>query len=425
MAAGGVMLFAFGLFFRFMHWPGAALVLLLSLFLLVIFFLPAYGYNLVLELSGRRSKALSVFGAITFCFIGLATLFKLNHWPFAGPLVLAEYIFAGMVLIPWLLVSRLRTAETGKQKAGLVSGHVSLSLLILGMLFKIMHWPGGFFLLFLGTTLALFVYVPITVYRYGKEETLSVLRNRLGVIALIAFLTYITFGTGASNMILYSFVSLEESIEQSEAGPEKKLESLYFTLNELKKNEPGNSNVELYHARAMKVKELSNDLFDHIEKLKSHLISKVDGTPEQIPAIEIAAIDSKDNYDTPSTILVGDPENPRTGAWSALELKTKIIAYRQDILSLYPANAIRENAAKTMGLLTPDKIYAPDNYRESWEVANFQAKPIVSIITHLSKLQLDVRNTEVTAVETMYNMAQGAGIPANEREKNVTGESKK
>lgn len=414
LAALGVILFSLGLFFKFFHWGGAPLLLLVSGFLLVIFFLPSYGYNLFYELSGRRSKVLPVFGAITFCFVGLAVLFKLNHWPFAGPMLLFENVFAGMIVIPWLLVCRLKGAENKKQKAALLSGHISVSLLILGLLFKIVHWPGGAHLMIAGTALALFVYLPVTLSRYNKEETLSILRNRLGLVALISFLVFMIYGTGASNTILFSFISLEESIKESETGPVKKREFLYLAFSELRKNEPGNKNAELQHTKAMKVKELSDNLYNDIEKLKSYLISRVDDVPEQMPTPKIIEIEIKDNYDTPSNILIGDPENPNKGAFSAAELKAKINVYREDILSMYPNNILRRNAENTIGLNTPEYENRQENYTLTWEVNNFNRKPIVAAITYLSKLQLDVRNTEVATVETLYNLSINTGVPAED-----------
>jgi len=413
----GIILFSMGLFFKFFHWGGAPLILLASGFLLVIFFLPSYGYNLCFELCGRRSKVLPVFGAITFCFVGLAILFKLNHWPFAGLMLLLENVFGGMILIPWLLVCRLKIAENGKQKAALISGHISLSLLIMGMLFKIVHWPGGALLLIAGTSLALFVYLPVTLSRFNKEETLSILRNRMGLIAMISFLAFMIYGTGASNTILHSFISLEESIKESEVGPVKKSEFLYMAFNELRKNEPGNKNSELQYTKAMKVKELSDALYNDIEKLKAYLISRVDDVPEEIPVRKISTIDQKDNYDAPSNILIGDPENPNKGAFSGAELKAKINVYREDMLSMYPNNILRRNAENTIGLITPEYVNKEENYQLSWEVNNFNRKPIVAVITYLSKLQLDVRNTEVATIETLYNLSLNAGIPAEEVKK--------
>jgi len=419
LGAIGIILFSLGLFFRFFHWPFGPLLLLASGLLFVPFFLPAYGYSLFKELTGGRSKTAAVFGAITFCLVGLATLFKLNHWPFAGPLILLENVFAGLVAIPVLMVHRVRLAANRKQKAALISGHLALSVIIMGILFKIMHWPGGAQITFFGTALALFVYLPITLSRFNTVESRSTLRNRVGIVAVLAFMIYAIFGTGISNAIWYSFVSLEESIKESEAGPVVMKDSYYYIVDQLSKGDSLTRNEELCYARVKKVRELSDNLYNDIEKLKAVLISRTDGGSDETPSRKISSIDAKDNWDTPTNILIGDRDNPNNGAYSATELKAKINVYRQDMISMYPDNVLRERAEKTIVLKTPD-VFSPDEGGNvKWEVYNFNQKPIVSVITMLSKLQLDVRNTETSTVEFLYKMSQNVGISKEDVAKGI------
>jgi hypothetical protein len=52
-----------------------------------------------------------------------------------------------------------------------ISGALSISLTGLGIIFKIMHWPGASILLALGLGLFAILFVPsITKYLYDKEK---------------------------------------------------------------------------------------------------------------------------------------------------------------------------------------------------------------------------------------------------------------
>lgn len=51
-----------------------------------------------------------------------------------------------------------------------ITGAVSASLTCLGILFKIMHWPGASIMLVLGMGILALVYIPVlTKYLYAKN----------------------------------------------------------------------------------------------------------------------------------------------------------------------------------------------------------------------------------------------------------------
>jgi hypothetical protein len=57
------------------------------------------------------------------------------------------------------------------KKLAFISGGLSFSLSSIGMLFKIVHWPGANILLVLGIGLFSLVFVPgIAKYLYDKEK---------------------------------------------------------------------------------------------------------------------------------------------------------------------------------------------------------------------------------------------------------------
>lgn len=57
------------------------------------------------------------------------------------------------------------------KKLAFITGALSFSLTLLGILFKLMHWPGAGVLLVVGIGLFAIVFVPsITKYLYDKDK---------------------------------------------------------------------------------------------------------------------------------------------------------------------------------------------------------------------------------------------------------------
>ncbi len=415
MGALGALLFTSGMLAKFLRWPISGPAIVFGALLLILFFLPSYGYNLFYQLSGKKSKTLGVFGGITFCLIGLATVSKFMHWPGAGPLLILEFGLTALLSLPFLLIIRIKAAENGRQKLAILSGHLALALLVLGILFRMMRWPGGAQLMIFGSALLLLVYLPVSLLIYNNDEGRNFLKNKIILLPFIALLTFYIFGVGASTGILNSFIPLDNSIKESEKSPDIKKEMYYASCKKNKHDEPYNTNIALLYTKEMKVKELSDDLYNHIEKLKAYLISQTDRTPLQDTTPELRSINSKDNYDIPTFILIGGDElNPKKGAYSALELRAKIDVYRTDILSMYSAGIMKESANKTIGLKT-DGIVFEEGVSLPWETSNFYHLPIVTVITILSKLQLDVRTTEIATIEYLYNTSMQVGVAEADR----------
>ena len=116
-----------GVLFKLMHWPGAAMLLVLACGLaLLLVLLQAIRWRVI----DRRSFARDlVLVGLQWCWIVRAL-----HWP--GAAAGCALVAAGGLLYGWLLW-RERTAVRG---ADLVFFAAKL-ILVVGVLFRLMHWP--------------------------------------------------------------------------------------------------------------------------------------------------------------------------------------------------------------------------------------------------------------------------------------------
>jgi sugar phosphate permease len=77
-------LMMFGCMFKVFHWPGASIMLALAVFLFCLFFLPA---ALINHYQNQETKKFLLLHVVTFVvfFVGMmGMLFKVQHWPGAN-----------------------------------------------------------------------------------------------------------------------------------------------------------------------------------------------------------------------------------------------------------------------------------------------------------------------------------------------------
>lgn len=93
-------LFVIGSFFKFMHWPGASVTILLGMAIGALVFLPLlflFKKNETTESRGKLVLGIGVLNGILFC---LYSLFKVMHWPGANMLWFATLGLFSLIFIP-------------------------------------------------------------------------------------------------------------------------------------------------------------------------------------------------------------------------------------------------------------------------------------------------------------------------------------
>ena len=241
------------------------------------YFIPIYGYNLFYEMGEKKSKILGVLGAFGLILIVLSILFKIQHWPGAGPSLILGWGFLCILIYPWLMVLKTLSSKSLREKFLNITWYLSLSLILLGYTFKIMHLPGAGPLLFSGMWIISLGYLPIAYKMYNNDENRKKLYLRFLLIP--AILTQISLvSMSVSKNILDAFIMVDGGINETANYLEDKNEIFYAKFEKY-----NSENIKLYRQKAEKVKELSDDLYEHIEKLKAHLIRKSDRLPDEIP----------------------------------------------------------------------------------------------------------------------------------------------
>ena len=202
-----------------------------------------------------------------------------------------------------------------------------------------------------------------------------------------------------SKEILKAFHLMEVSFNKANANVDKKNISILKALAEQAKNRP--EEVRPYHDRALKVKEVSGEFVKYIEDLKKALIARTDGRKEAKEG-EVAGeteLSEADNIELHANYLFKKPDDKK-----AKELTAKVNSTREKLLGLLKDGGgvrIDPNDRTKIAAYTNLKTnYDKTNY-PSWAEMYFEHSPLAGVITMLTKIQNDCRNTEADIIETL------------------------
>lgn len=232
----------------------------------------------------------------------------------------------------------------------------------------------------------------------GGKET-----PRQKMIGMMYLVLTALLAMNVSKDILDAFVIINEGIEVTNQNFMSKNAFTYNLFEKAKANDP--EKVKQFYDKAFRAKGLADNLYEHIETLKKYLVARTIGY-ESIEAVPddslfiLKNVDSKDNYDIPTNILIGsDPGAPKDGENTAKELRGLIDGFKSDLLFLFDDEA--ERNALQLGLNTED-FGMVNGVEESWETGNFDHIPLAAVITALSKIQSDIRNAEADIIKALY-----------------------
>lgn len=126
-----------GLLLKFMHWPGASMGIILGIGLLSFVFLPLMFVLKIKEKQQVKDKFTIATGAIAGILISLGILFKVMHWPGANVMMNASIAILLLLFLPFYFFTGIRNPETK------VNTTVSTILIIsaAGLLFTLMRSP--------------------------------------------------------------------------------------------------------------------------------------------------------------------------------------------------------------------------------------------------------------------------------------------
>jgi len=117
-------------------------------------------------------KSMIVSGTISVVMLIAGSILKILHWPGAGPMLTLGILISSLVFLPLMAILKNKEISAKKDKLVLVLGTLVGILFSQFVLFKVMHWPGATIFLFSFISLGALVFLPIYFFTgIRKPET--------------------------------------------------------------------------------------------------------------------------------------------------------------------------------------------------------------------------------------------------------------
>jgi len=226
--------------------------------------------------------------------------------------------------------------------------------------------------------------------------------------------------------VLESFRVIDASLNQTLNIVKRKNAQIYSAFDAAYSD--NKDKVEKWKLKSDSVKTRTKVLITKIIDLKEELvmasggISKKDAGPnfnlsQEEPTIvtskgDTILIKKEDDLNGPSHIMI----NNKKGA----DLRNSIEEYRDFLASLLDKDdAMRENISKQLDTSNPKIKLKEGGEKKTWESLHFENKPLIAVITLLSKMQIDIENAESNIISLFYSNIDAASFKFNTLEARI------
>lgn len=318
-------------------------------------------------------KIMLVSGTISAAFLSVGIFFKFMHWPGASMGIVLGITIASLVFLPLLFTLKMREKQKSKDKLILGIGMLAAIGMSLGIMFKIMHWPGAN-MMGLGSILAMaFVFLPIYFF--------SGIRNPETKVNTIVSSLIIILGCG----LFFTLINTRPSatIERTNVLANQHTQNSYEYL--LKQNahsyETVSKDSTLKQEELSKLRTACTNLCNSIEDLKLKLVSASEGI--DIKKIDFNTMNGGGDYGVPTMMLFDDNGNARG---DLKQLRKNLSDFNSLVSQAY--------GQKTENLINLGNQLNAKEEMVTWEVSNFYYTPISIVLRNLTQIQLDVLSIE-------------------------------
>lgn len=350
-------------------------------------------FELLTEMNATMKKVTFGFG-LTSTFLLLAgTIFKLMHWPGANIMFMMGAVILALIYLPLILRHKLK--ESPNNEAILhISGFVGLAFTTVGTLFKIMHWPGASALLMFGMGVLAFLYVPIYFYRKyqvsaNKPITFSASLVAMTCLIMVFALTRLNNSTNFNAGI---------TIIDDQLRTSTKLASNNHALYSSLENEP----------KAEQVRKVANETVTYLENVKASIVSTVDQVSmDQARNTTLFHVRNAADDKTPTHLLFETADDAPSNIKQILK---QLDEFERTVLDVYPDD-VRTQVALTIPFDT-DATYDVDGESWEWGKYSFYHVPVIGVVSHISKLQSEIRQAENQALIYLISRPEASNPPS-------------
>lgn len=343
-------------------------------------------------------KTNNTIGLLSGIVLLLGGIFKVMHYPGASMLIPIGILLLAIYLT-LVFLSRLKSGITGVSK--ILYGMIYILLLVtaIAILFNIMHYPGARYFRLPVVLVFTSLLIPVISIIIYKRETAEQSYMMVFIVTYFSLMAVLMIKNGLPNHILNGFSYSDDMAISDAANMARSNEATYKML--------------AADPKLQELQKMVNEITTNIDEMKLMMFNAANTDNSTQPSLndKIFRMDYRADYDTPGALFVGgeDGEAPKTGKLSASGLKTQIETLRAWIMKEYGAD---QTISKNLGLATEGDV-EHDEMKMTWEQCNFEHKPVVSIATFLDHLKCSIRIAEAQVLSHVALHTASQPVAAN------------
>jgi hypothetical protein len=328
-------------------------------------------------------KFMYILGMIAPAMLITGTIFKTQHWPGSGVLLVLSLFLLGAIYLPVFVMVKIRDTRKKGKKVNMpmyIIGLIAGIIFIAGAMFKIQHWPGAGIMITLSGAVTVFIFIPILVIQALRDKENQVLNFTILIFVLcFVAITLMIYALKGSKSVLTAFsVAAEGHIASTEIVEARNM----VYLEQLDLSSTG-SDAVLEQAKV--ISDRADVLNDFIQDLTVDIVlrSNPDNRAfvDQDGNITFDNLDNKDDLYSVKVLIFGDEGIPGKGD----ELKQRIDEYRE---------FLKENTDPGLAGMINKQLYTGPHEELTWVQYCFLQASMIGAVNVLTGIQANLRVAE-------------------------------
>lgn len=224
-------------------------------------------------------RSVYILGIFCLALVLMGTIFKVSHLQGASILLTSGLVTLSLVFLPLAYFHLNNSTNDKLLKLVYLLGCISFLIVFVGVLFKLMHWPGASILLVVGLPIPFVLFLPAYIYYHIKRQ-LKTDGSFFGILFFMVYLAVFTsmLATSSQRTPLQAYAYSTTECSKSNAFLSQNLKDTSKTKQEV-------SSAELIE----KIEQIKLDLIRSVADANTAVLN-VDGE------INYFALSGKDRY---------------------------------------------------------------------------------------------------------------------------------
>jgi hypothetical protein len=113
-------------------------------------------------------------GMISAIILSTGVIFKIEHWPAAGIMIIAGTLTLVLLFLPAALINNYKAEGNNQNRLLYIITYITCFVVFIGILFKIMHWPYAGIALLIALPFPYIVFLPVFLIITNKNKNFNI-----------------------------------------------------------------------------------------------------------------------------------------------------------------------------------------------------------------------------------------------------------